>query len=266
MGEIKVLAKVSHSEKERKVSPKSSPISEECPNCKKIIPKGNEFCPHCGYKLVSYCTFCGCPMEKNDYICPDCGQPAKGVICPECGTLNHRSFCRKCNTPLTKAAVKAVEKAQADPIFKKCKELCEKAALLESSLEAASESPRTLPEGKLEFLKLIGMAPKHDEATPNRTDYTEVKAEYENIVSDINALFAQMLPPVGSTPQEQRNFYSARKVAITKKVKSHRAVGWVCNWCGYTHPFPSDCAKPGLGGKWIYEEVEHEVKDYKYEE
>lgn len=266
MEDIKVLSKISHSGVVKKLSPISSPICEECPNCKKLIPKGNEFCPNCGYKLVSYCTFCGCPMDKTDEVCPDCGQPAKGIICPDCGTLNHRSFCRSCNAPLTKAAVKAIERAKADPLFIKCKELCEKAAGLESTLELNTETSESIPEGKLEFLKLVGMAPKQNNNAPEKGDIAKAKAEYESIISDINALFAQMLPPVGSTPQEQRNYYSARKVAVTKKVVSHRAIGWVCNFCGYTHPFPSDCSKPGLGGKWIYQEIDNYVKEYKYEE
>jgi len=86
-----------------------------CPICGAEISSRFEICPECGGKLVSYCTFCGADMDRNDTECPECGMPAGGVKCPECGTLNHRSFCSKCNTPLTRAAQKAVQKALEDP-------------------------------------------------------------------------------------------------------------------------------------------------------
>ena len=108
-----------------------------CPICGAEISSRFEICPECGGKLVSYCTFCGADMDRNDTECPECGMPAGGVKCPECGTLNHRSFCSKCNTPLTRAAQKAVQKALEDPKVKEAIDLCAKLAELEAQMEEA---------------------------------------------------------------------------------------------------------------------------------
>lgn len=48
---------------------------------------------------------------------------------------------------------------------------------------------------------------------------------------------------VGSTPQEQRNYFCARKVAVTTSTTRRVRVGWVCNYCGCTHNQPGRIIK-----------------------
>jgi hypothetical protein len=181
-------------------------------------------------------------MDASDTVCEECGMPAEGTVCPKCGTFNVRSFCRKCNEPLTRAAARAIEKAKEDPKVQQAAKLMDRAAELEEQLENAAEG----------------------------TQQAEVQQEYQNVVKDINKLFEEMLPPAGSTPQEQYNYYSARKVAIetVRKVTKTTRTGWVCNYCGCFHSKPSDCAEPWHGGTWIYETEEEVIvtKDYPYEE
>lgn len=192
----------------------------KCPHCSGAVAPDDEVCPHCGARLVDWCTFCGTPLLPLDDECPECGMPVSGVKCPQCGTLNQRPFCSKCNQPLTRAATKAVEKAKEDPVFQQCQTLAKKAA--------------------------------------ETTDEQEKK----RIVTSLNGLFKRMLPPPGSTPKEQMIFYSARKVAVETTYVTRHRVGWVCNYCGCTHDKPSECAKPQLGGHWIYEDTKTTYTTY----
>ncbi len=188
------------------------------------------------------CTFCGAPMEPGEKICEECGMPADGVVCPICGALNYRTFCSRCNTPLSRAAQRAVEKAKEDPKVIQVAQLMDQAAKLEEALETTAEGPAK----------------------------EQVQQQYQQMVKDIDQLFEEMLPPAGSTPEEQYNYYSARKVAVetVRVIKKESQTGWVCNYCGCFHRQPSECAEPWHGGTWIYRTIEETVveREYKYEE
>ena len=250
---------------EKKTQEQHKPSSSRrCKHCGAEVDQNAEFCPFCGGKLVDYCTFCGAPMSPTDTVCDECGMPANGVKCPNCGTLNVRSFCRHCNTPLTKAALRAVEKAKQDPKVKKVAELLDRAIELEAQLKGTKVEPG---EGELRLMEILeGKV----EFTQVEQDKTAVMEEYKRVVKDINQLFEEMLPPAGSTPQEQYNYYSARKVAVESvhHVEENIKTGWVCNYCGCFHHKPSECCEPWHGGTWIYETIEREevVTDYRYEE
>lgn len=256
----------------------------KCPFCGADIDSRYEICPDCGGKLVSYCTFCGADMERGETECPECGMPAGGIKCPECGAHNYRSFCSKCNTPLTRAAQKSVQRALEDPKVQKAIELCNRIAELEEELgEELDEEPGDVPgggeeltEGARRMMEIMGKVrpglPAHaKESRPvvKNTDRTSKKEEYRKTVRDINKLFEEMLPPAGTTPQEQRNFYSARKVAVvtTIKKKVKVPIEWICNYCGCHHNQPSECAEPQLGGTWVYIEKTETttIKEYKYQ-
>ena len=188
------------------------------------------------------CTFCGAPMEAGETICEECGMPVDGVVCPNCGIRNYRTFCSHCNTPLTRAAQRAIEKAKEDPKVIQAAQLMDHAAELEEALSTVEEGPAK----------------------------EQAQQEYQQVVKDINQLFEEMLPPAGSTPEEQYNYYSARKVAVdtVRTVKKETKTGWVCNYCGCLHRQPSECVEPWLGGTWIYKTITETevVKDYQYEE
>lgn len=206
----------------------------QCPYCGRSVAADDEICPHCGARLTADCSFCGNRLFPGERECPECGMPAGGVRCPNCGSLNHRSFCRVCNTPLTRAAVRAVREAQEDPAFQQCKAMAEKLAELEESIFS-------VPPAQAE----------------------ELKIEQKKILCRMNDMLKSMLPPPGSTPKEQVIFYSARKVAVKESVITRQRVGWVCNYCGCTHNQPSECTKPQLGGHWIYEQKEQSFITYK---
>ena len=193
------------------------------------------------FQTSDHCTFCGAPMDPSETVCEECGMSADGVVCPNCGTLNFRPFCSQCNAPLNRAAVRAVEKAKEDPKVQQAAHLMDQAAELKETLENAG-----------------------DEQTK-----TEAQEAYQKVVKDINQLFEEMLPPVGSTPEEQFNYYSARKVAVERiqTIKRTIKTGWVCNYCGCHHRQPSDCVEPWLGGTWICEteELTIHTKTYEYE-
>ena len=266
-------------EKTAAASAGRSEDGKRCPGCGAALRPGGEFCPHCGASLVPYCTFCGADIPAGEDECPECGMSRKGVICPRCGTLNVRAYCRKCNEPLTPAARKELERAKKDPVFLKAAELAVKLAELEQELqgtdgEDAADDARELPPDILRLKELLASAssgkaagaapapkPKAAPAKPagKRKSREELQAEYARMKAELNATLRSMVPPAGSTPQEQRNYYSARKVTVVQKVRGSTPIAWVCNYCGCRHSQPSECVEPQLGGTYIYDEKFTEV-------
>lgn len=256
---------------QHRTEPRRDDGSHKCPHCHAEIPDQAEFCPTCGKKLVSYCTFCGAPMEPGETVCEECGMPASGIKCPQCGTLNLRSFCRHCNEPLTKTALRAVEKAKQDPKVQQAAALMDKATVLEEKIEQLKASggkpappkPKVLTESERMMMELFGQQPEAAATVQEETESLDALLnEYHQTVKELNATFEQMLPPNGATPQEQFNYSSARKVAVEATRKVLRKVikkvptEWVCNFCGCHHTKPSDCARPHLGGTWLYKDTE----------
>lgn len=244
---------------------------DKCPHCGAPIHPDFEICPVCGGKLVDYCTFCGAPMLPTDVDCPECGMPAEGVMCPTCHIRNYRPFCRQCSQPLSRAARRAVDKAKQDPKVQEAARLLKRVAELQAELEGAvpadeavPEEPKGPTEGEIrlnELMAKVGFTPAETpKATTRKIGRTreEVMAEYQKAVEDANKVMEEMLPPAGSTPQEQRNFYTARKVAVMEIVEEKwygipvdKTMGWVCNRCQVLHRNPSECAVREFGGKWI---------------
>lgn len=242
-----------------------------CPHCGQPVRKSWEWCPSCGHSLVDWCTFCGADIPRGEDECPECGMSRSGVVCPKCGTRNAGGFCRKCNEPLTLAAKKEQERALKDPQFVKAAELAVQAAELLARIEAeeqevtGQESKEVeLPEDVLRLKELLGKttlrqsgsvadpveAPALRQAQGLRTSTTgepcrttcsaankmkskaELRAEYSKIQEELNKALEGMLPPVGSTPQEQRNYFSARKLPVEKVILTKGREAWVCNFCG----------------------------------
>ena len=228
-----------------------------------------ELCPHCGWKLVDYCTFCGAPMLPEDIDCPECGMPSEGVICPTCNIRNFRPFCRQCSQPLSRAARRAVEKAKQDPKVQETARLLQKVAELQAELEGAvsaeeDEGPQEPTEGELrlrELMAKVGFTPAEQPKAEKRRmgrSREEVLEEYRKAVEEANKAMEEMLPPAGSTPQEQRNYYTARKVAIMEIVEVkwyglpvEKSMGWECNQCHVLHKSPEECLVREYGGKWV---------------
>lgn len=196
------------------------------------------------------CSFCGAATVPGQTVCDECRMPLDGIVCPVCGTLNYRSFCSRCNTPLNRAAEAAVEKAKKDPVFRQVGSLIEKAAKLKERINGKCAEAS---EGTLTFLKMFSS----DIVFTDAAD-PQLQEEYLQTMKDIDELFARMLPPAGSTPEQQFNYYSARNIAVTtvlqEEVRIKSPVGWICNYCGCRHSQPSECAQPFLGGTWVYED------------
>ena len=240
----------------------------ECPHCGAVLDAAYEFCPVCGHKLVDYCTFCGAHMAPGDIDCPECGMPADGVICPTCKKRNLRSFCAQCGQPLSRAARMAVEKAKKDPSVQRTAHLIMKIAELEAELETADvpddETPQEPTETEKRYRELmakVGFSPASVPKPSKRKvgrSREEIMAEYEKAQEEAVKLLEEMVPPAGSTPQEQRNYFTARKVAVMETVQEtwrgvpvRETMAWECNYCHVLHNNPEQCARPQLGGKWV---------------
>lgn len=257
-----------------------------CPHCGQPVRKSWEWCPSCGHSLVDWCTFCGADIPRGEDECPECGMSRSGIVCPECGTRNAGGFCRKCNEPLTLAAKKELERAQKDPQFLKAAELAVQAAELRARIEAEEqEVPESeikeieLPEDVLRLKELLGKTTLRQAQGPDGKQTqpldgkqqqaqkpkskAELRAEYSKIQEELNKALNEMLPPVGSTPQEQRNYFSARKLPVEKTIQTKTREAWVCNFCGCWHNCPSECCEPWHGGKWVYEYKEEKILDFK---
>lgn len=257
-----------------------------CPHCGQPVRKSWEWCPSCGHSLVDWCTFCGADIPRGEDECPECGMSRSGVVCPKCGTRNAGGFCRKCNEPLTLAAKKELERAQKDPQFLKAAELAVQAAELLARIEAEEqEVPESeikeieLPEDVLRLKELLGKTTLRQAQGPDGKQTqpldgkqqqaqrpkskAELRAEYSKIKAELDKALNEMLPPVGSTPQEQRNYFSARKLPVEKVILTKGREAWVCNFCGCWHNCPSECCEPWHGGKWVYEYKEEKILDFK---
>lgn len=272
--------------------------SGNCPYCGATVEADYEICPACGHRLVEYCTFCGANMLPTDIDCPECGMPSDGITCPDCGTLNFRSFCRKCDRPLSRAARKAVEKAKADPKVQEAVAILAKMAELEAEMQNATDddegvtddTPHEPTEKELRLRQLMGKVgfkpsekPKAQPKQSSSRSREEIQAEYQRMVEEANKVLESMVPPAGSTPQEQRNYSTARKVAVMETYKEKVTVsyisqqiermGWVCNRCQVFHRSPEECLVREYGGYWTTrtvdvwstreEEVEKQRKVYK---
>lgn len=268
-----------------------------CPHCGAAIEADYEICPVCGHRLVDYCTFCGASMSPDDIDCPECGMPSDGVVCTQCGTLNFRSFCRKCSSPLSRAARKSVEKAKADPKVQEAVRLMKRLAELEAELDNSDDDEDSMAheptEKELRLRELmgkIGFTPVSVDKPPTLQAASKepsrsreaLKTEYQRMVEEANRVLEQMVPPAGSTPQEQRNYSTARKVAVMEIYKESvnvdyvvkvERMGWICNRCQVFHSCPEECAVKEYGGHWVTktidvwktktEEIEKQKKVYK---
>ncbi|MDE5840011.1 MAG: zinc ribbon domain-containing protein, partial [Muribaculaceae bacterium] len=217
---------------------------EACPHCNAPVGSEMAICPHCGRSLTpGKCSFCGSPMKPNAKFCTRCGQSGEGIVCPECGTLNSRNFCRRCNHPLTPMAMQAMEQAKKDPAFravqKKADELAEmQRKILELQRQTAttgqkppelSDADKALLNEYADILASIGTSPikpaaakpsspREQNEIPERrafqdpcADLEDIMAAYREKAAELNQALAAMTPPPEYTPEQQRDYFSARK-------------------------------------------------------
>lgn len=188
------------------------------------------------------CTFCGATIEEDENFCPDCGSPQGGIKCPNCGTLSRRSFCSHCNTPLNDVALEAVRQAKADPAFRRAEALAAELAELERLIEAGGISRAELNKDINEearkaasrYASLFGDVasikvpdvPKQQTTLKSKVltgnPLEAAIATYKAKAQELQQAISSMLPPPSSTPEEQRNFFCARKIMTRRCVPSAR--------------------------------------------
>ena len=92
----------------------------------------------------------------------------------------------------------------------------------------------------------------------------EIMTAYREKVAEMNAALSAMVPPPGFVPEQQRDYYSARRVASVHTeydLSGYQPTVWKCNLCGALHNCPSECAEPQLGGTWVYVTPEQYIEE-----
>lgn len=271
--------------------------SVSCPWCGETVESRFAICPHCGRSLTpDRCSFCGADMKPKARFCTSCGQPREGVECPNCGTVNSRNFCRNCNTPLTPHAQKAMEDAKSDPDFIALQRKADELAELHERIEQMRKAPRKASElsnedkalideyaavlGSLGAMKPRTKAlPENERAKEIQNDTVKTRPSYDDTAMDVesimkayrekademNAALAAMTPPPDFTPEQQRDYFSARRVLHREThydLSGYVPSLWRCNYCGCLHNCPSECMEPQLGGTWIYQSPEEYIAQH----
>jgi len=251
-----------------------------CPHCGSVISEHSELCPVCMHPVHSdSCTFCGAVLLPDDRFCPDCGNPVQGVTCPKCGTVNFRNFCYKCHEPLTSHAQDEIARAHSDPAYQKmiavAKELAALEEVVSDALNGGGPEKDTLTSEDIELINkyrsLISELSNNDiqfreipEKEKNKPEKKSVQkpvpaeamARYRQKTQEMNDILKEFAPAPDATPQMQRDYYSARKIPVIITTRQKARSGWVCNYCGFFHNVPEECAEPWHGGNWQYTEIE----------
>jgi rubrerythrin len=252
-----------------------------CHHCGAVVPSDVELCPDCKRPIHNdHCTFCGSKIFSDDKFCPECGNPTKGMKCPKCGTMNFRGFCYKCHEPITENAQIQLAQAQADPLFQRAQELAAQIAKMVDQLteEVSNQHQETMSDENRELINSyksllqdldcgkfdLKDMPQFQQRIIEKKQESTIDLSYhikeiKQKVTNLTEILRRFEPDQQTTPQVQRDYYSARKVKITTKHTELLTTGWKCNFCGYVHNNPEECNKPDLGGEWRYREME--VKD-----
>lgn len=261
-----------------------------CTFCGADIPRGEDECPECG-------------MSRSGIVCPKCGTRNAGGFCRKCNeplTLAAKKELERAqkDPQFLKAAELAVQAAELLARIEAEEQEVPESEIKEIELP---EDVLRLKEllGKTTLRRFDKLSDRSDQkretgsvadpveapalrqaqglrtsttGEPCRTTCSaankmkskaELRAEYTKIQEELNKALEGMLPPVGSTPQEQRNYFSARKLPVEKVILTKGREAWVCNFCGCWHNCPSECCEPWHGGKWVYEYKEEKILDFK---
>mgnify|MGYP004664062619 FL=1 len=261
-----------------------------CTFCGADIPRGEDECPECG-------------MSRSGIVCPECGTRNAGGFCRKCNeplTLAAKKELERAqkDPQFLKAAELAVQAAELLARIEAEEQEVPESEIKEIELP---EDVLRLKEllGKTTLRRFDKLSDRSDQkretgsvadpveapalrqaqglrtsttGEPCRTTCSaankmkskaELRAEYSKIQEELNKALEGMLPPVGSTPQEQRNYFSARKLPVEKVILTKGREAWVCNFCGCWHNCPSECCEPWHGGKWVYEYKEEKILDFK---
>ena len=264
--------------------------NELCHQCKH--PLHPETCTYCGAPMEpndEYCCECGNP--RKGIVCPQCGTLNFRCFCSRCNTpLDELALVEiekaKRDPVFQKAQQLALEMTELEERIMEAYRsgnLAEGADggdidETEDDIEEAdfetvmdmSEEDRLLMEKYRQVLGNIPASPVR-QATPKQApqkpkpkpkidkkvrvagvDLETMKAQYAQQLREMQGLLNSMQPDYNATPQMQRNFCCAHKVVVTTRRFIKKPTTWICNFCGFEHNQPSECARPELGGVWKY--------------
>lgn len=261
-----------------------------CTFCGADIPRGEDECPECG-------------MSRSGVVCPKCGTRNAGGFCRKCNepltlaakkeqerALKDPQFVKAAELAVQAAELLARIEAEEQEVtgqeskevelpedVLRLKELLGKTTLrhfdkLSDRSDQKRETGSVAEPVEAPALRQAQRLRTSTTGEPCRTTCSaankmkskaELRAEYSKIKAELDKALEGMLPPVGSTPQEQRNYFSARKLPVEKVILTKGREAWVCNFCGCWHNCPSECCEPWHGGKWVYEYKEEKILDFK---
>ena len=256
-----------------------------CTFCGADIPREEDECPECG-------------MSRSGVVCPRCGTRNATAFCRKCNeplTLAAKKELERAqkDPQFLKAAELAVKAAELLAMIDaeeqdvpesenkeielpedvlRLKELLGKTTLRQQERSVAGVAGVAEPVEAVEAVEAPALRQAQGPAIRQAQgpdvkqqpkSKAELRAEYSKIKEELNKALEEMLPPAGSTPQEQRNYFSARKLPVEKTIRTQSGAYWVCNFCGCWHNCPDECSEPWHGGKWVYEYQEEKILDFK---
>lgn len=244
------------------------------------MPAGADICPHCGNPASGLeCRECGTINFRN--FCRKCGASLNSR-----GQLALQRF--KSDPKYKEVERKAIELQRIQAFIEGKTESVEldaddsesanaaldTGALTEmpdvyTALFAARPQPDTRRKTQPDTYAEVKPQPKPRKAEPKieyNTEKTQPKSPrmsvkdaiklYEEKKAEMDAILDSIVPPPELTPEEQRDFCSARQIVVryTQTVTHTRTKRyWICNYCGFRHGAPPECAEPWHGGRWITE-------------
>ncbi len=242
-------------------------------------------CSFCGAEMEEddmFCPECGGP--RGGIKCPVCGVVSHGSFCSNCNTplddLAREAVRQAKAAPHFQKAEKLAEKlveldeliarlsgggdVQVDEVTSEGKTLDTGAKITDADRAAinryaslfgdvANVKPIAKPVQAKPTKQVNREDRKNNSFNISSIGLADAVAQYKAVAKELEAELAAMLPEPTATPQEQRNFFSARKITTLKMKKVPQY--WICNYCGCKHRAPSECYKPWLGGHWTVSEV-----------
>lgn len=187
-------------------------------------------------------------------------------------------------------AQQTLNAAQNDPAFKRLQEKAAELSELHAQIEklrndATDQTPVELSQQDKalldEYADILGMIgsqqPTISQVAPTpqirkqysfaTTNIDDLLKAYKEKATEMNDALAALTPPPDYTPEQQRDYYSARKVATvvtetTCDMSDYKPTQWRCNFCSNLHDTPAECARPELGGVWEYMSVEEYISTH----
>lgn len=243
----------------------------------------SRICGRCGTRLDEDENFCPeCGEAYGGVFCPECGTLNHGSFCSKCNEpLDDKAFEALRKAKKDPRFIEALSLAEELLTIEEEIRKITGGDLTEINLPGPggktldttsrlSESDRKLLDRYKDILgrKIVRPAAsketKKSETVRNggvsadgvfgikAVSLSDAMQRYRSVAKELEAKLNSMLPEPAATPEEQRNFFSARKIASVKWIGEQR---WVCNFCGYHHSQPSECSKPWMGGTWVVDMV-----------